>query len=97
MKQNSFEALLKDLLLVKQYRVEVWKRNKNNEWVLSNHGSPGNITQFEDIIYAGEEASENANITDPGLMAIQITSEDNINVCFIIYYTLLFFLNITTI
>lgn len=36
-KQNSFEALLKDLLLVKQYRVEVWKRNKNNEWVLSNH------------------------------------------------------------
>ena len=36
-KQNSFETLLKDLLLVKQYRVEIWKKNKSNEWSMSNH------------------------------------------------------------
>jgi hypothetical protein len=37
-KNNNFEALLKDLLLVKQYRVEIWKKsNKTNEWTMTNH------------------------------------------------------------
>lgn len=49
---------------------------------MSNHGSPGNISQFEDVIYANEEGSDQANgpLSDPGLISIQITSEDNINV-----------------
>lgn len=37
------------------------------------------MSQFEDILYAGEEAHTNP-ICDPGLIAIQIVNEDNINV-----------------
>lgn len=79
-KNNNFEALLKDLLLVKQYRVEVWKKNnKTYEWSMLNHGSPGNLSQFEDILYSTEENQTNDPVTDPGLISIQIITEDNIN------------------
>ncbi len=38
MKYNNFESFLKELLLVKQYRVEIWKKNnKTGEWILTNH------------------------------------------------------------
>ncbi|CAF0703085.1 unnamed protein product [Brachionus calyciflorus] len=79
-KNNNFEIFLKDLLLVKQYRVEIWKKsNKSGEWTMINHGSPGNLSQFEDILYSGEESPSSSPITDPGLLAIQINTEDNIN------------------
>ena len=35
-KTNNFETFLKELLLVKQYRVEIWKRNSSNKWSLTN-------------------------------------------------------------
>jgi len=79
-KSNNFEILLKDLLLVKQYRVEVWRKNpKTNEWCLCNHGSPGNLSQFEDVLYSNDEDQSTNPVNDPGLIAIQITMEDNIN------------------
>lgn len=79
-KNNNFESLLKDLLLVKQYRVEIWKKNsKTYEWSLGNHGSPGNLSQFEDILYSSEESVSTDPVCDPGLISIQITTADNIN------------------
>lgn len=47
-------------------------------------GSPGNLSQFEEVLFSGESDDLSNQICDPGLIAIQLTSEDNINVlCFV--------------
>jgi hypothetical protein len=34
--RNNFDLLVKELLLVKQYRIEVWRKNsKSNEWSMN--------------------------------------------------------------
>lgn len=56
--KNNFEKFVRELLLVKQYRVEVYTKptqSRNNEWILEYKGSPGNLSQFEDIIYDGSD------------------------------------------
>lgn len=47
---------------------------------MTNHGSPGNLSQFEDILYGTEDVQTTNPLCDPGLIAIQISTEDNINV-----------------
>jgi len=54
--KNQFEKLVKELLLEKQYRVEVYV-GRGNEWKLQYKGSPGNLTQFEDLVYGLETTS----------------------------------------
>lgn len=49
--KGNFEVLLRDLLLVKNYRVEVYAKSSVNEFELAFKGSPGNLIQFENLLF----------------------------------------------
>lgn len=54
--KGNFEILLRDLLLVKNYRVEVYARKgQSNDWCSEFKGSPGNLIQFENLLFNNTE------------------------------------------
>ncbi|XP_034173132.2 DNA mismatch repair protein spel1 [Osmia lignaria lignaria] len=60
--KNHFESFIRDLLLVKQYRIEVYVNQgsaKNQNWVLEYTGSPGNLSQFEDVLFGNNDVAVN--------------------------------------
>uniref|UniRef100_A0A146KK08 DNA mismatch repair protein MSH2 n=2 Tax=Lygus hesperus TaxID=30085 RepID=A0A146KK08_LYGHE len=88
--KNQFESYVKDLLLVKQYRVEVYTnpgKKSQSSWNLEFKGSPGNLSQFEDILFS----SDNDQVLGNSVLGIKFDSKtksvgvalvDNVDHCF---------------
>ncbi|CRK92120.1 CLUMA_CG005717, isoform A [Clunio marinus] len=71
--KNIFEKLLRELLLVIGYKVEVYTSRRSegkSDWMLEFKGSPGNLAQFEDVLFNSNEPEIFTNL----LMSIQVIS-----------------------
>ncbi|XP_065316531.1 DNA mismatch repair protein Msh2-like isoform X2 [Gordionus sp. m RMFG-2023] len=67
----NFESFARDLLLVKKYRIEIFKGNVNkNDWTLSIKASPGNLWQIEDILFGNFDLN-----TTSGIMSVKLRSD----------------------
>ncbi|CAG9859536.1 unnamed protein product [Phyllotreta striolata] len=56
--KSRFESILRDLLLLRQYRVEIFVKGPSktaNDWTLDYKASPGNLTQLEDLLFENAE------------------------------------------
>ncbi|XP_039754899.1 DNA mismatch repair protein Msh2 [Pararge aegeria] len=73
--KGNFEILIRKLLLVRRYRVEIYVTEgsvKSCEWALKYKGSPGNLSQLEEILGEGLGSSTEQA---PCLMAVNIKSD----------------------
>lgn len=76
--KSLFERLIKELLLVLFYRVEVYsnKKGTKDDYSLEYYGSPGNLWQFENILFNSSETEIFSNL----LVSLQITTANQLNV-----------------
>ena len=69
-KQN-YESLLRDLLLIKQYRVELHAKSSGS-WKRVAKASPGNLVQFEESLFLNHEINESG-----GVACLHFVMKDN--------------------
>ncbi|KAJ3433639.1 DNA mismatch repair protein msh2 [Anaeramoeba flamelloides] len=78
---QMFASILRDLLLVKRFRVQVYNNRgtTQSEWKIIKRGSPGNVRDFEEILFAGASSgSSNLGVwidSPPIVMAIHLIQE----------------------
>lgn len=70
--KTIFEKILKELLIVIGYKVEVYTSRKDGkaDWILEYKGSPGNLAQFEDLLFNSAEPEVLSNL----LLSLQLHS-----------------------
>ncbi|CAL4080919.1 unnamed protein product, partial [Meganyctiphanes norvegica] len=70
----NFESFIRDLLLVKQYRIEVYKpkSGSKNEWQAEFKASPGNLSQFEELLFG---ANSDLTLTT-GVIAVKVANDN---------------------
>ena len=64
--------ILKELLLIRHYRIEIYKQEKNSRyanWTLDVKASPGNLGSLEDTLYS-------VNDNTSGLISVKIAGSD---------------------
>lgn len=72
--KNHFESWVRELLLVLHYRVEVYvlKDSKSaQEWIIEYRGSPGNLAQFDDLLFSNPN-----NVVNSTLIAVNLKIEN---------------------
>lgn len=79
--KNLMERLIRELLLVLHYRVEIYtsKKGEKDEYVKTYKGSPGNIVQFENLL---ESTSSLNEVFTNLLVSIQLISNSQQRVMF---------------
>lgn len=72
--KNKFESAVRELLLVRNYRVEVYiRRSSASDWKVQYRGSPGNLLQFEDIIFTNKE-----ELVGNSILSLQLRLQNNL-------------------
>lgn len=84
--KNHFESWVRELLLVLHYRVEVYVLRESTQksaqdWVIEFRGSPGNLIQFEEILFANREM-----VASSSLIAVYLKHENQQKVSFLQYF-----------
>lgn len=60
--RGNFELLLRELLLVQNYRVEVYTKSTRSDWSVEYKASPGNLTAFESLLFQSNEVVSGTSI-----------------------------------
>lgn len=76
--QRSYESLLVELLLVKRYRVEVYRSASRSgatpSWSLAQQASPGNLAPLEDVLFGAT-----SNLSESkGVLAVCLHSSQQV-------------------
>ncbi|KAI9022519.1 muts domain V-domain-containing protein [Hyaloraphidium curvatum] len=68
--RSNTEVFVRDLLVQKQHRVEIWQPAGKNQWRVGKRASPGNLGELEDFLFSETEIS-----VDPVVAAVKLSTK----------------------
>ncbi|KAH7964301.1 hypothetical protein HPB51_027459 [Rhipicephalus microplus] len=81
--QRSYENLLSELLLIKHYRVEVYRNTAargSASWTLAIQASPGNLAPLEDVLFGGTSSGLSQS---KGVLAVSVhTNQQTLGIAY---------------